>query len=130
MKYLPVKLQLWEHPTNYYGETWEGHYVFLWQTRDSDALARSNFTCALEQIGKGIAVSHERHWACGWIETILIPEDNYNALRVADEIMRKLEDYPVLNEDHFSQLEYEEQDYEDWRKEDLEEALYEARTNQ
>ena len=112
MKYLPVKLNMWEHPSNYYGETWEGFYVFLSQTRDSDALTRSNFECALKLVGGGVAVSHERHWACGWIETILIPEENYDALLKADKIMQKLEDYPVVDEDHYSQLEYdEEQEY-------------------
>jgi hypothetical protein len=125
-----MKLELWTRPNNYLGETWEGYYVFLSQNRDSDALTRSNFICALEQIGGNVAVSHERHWACGWIETILIPQENTQALAVAQQILNKLEDYPVLNEDHYSELEYEEQDYEEWRKEDLEEALFEARTNQ
>jgi hypothetical protein len=107
-----MKLELWKHPSNYFGETWEGYYIFLSQTRDSDALTRSNFTCAIEQIGKGIAVSHERHWACGWIETILIPEENTQALAIAEKILDKLENYPVLNEDHYSELEYtEEQEY-------------------
>ena len=124
-----MKLELWKHPENYYGERWDGFYVFLSQTRDSEALTRSNFTCALEQIGGNVAVAHERHWACGWVETILIPQENTQALEIAQKILDKLEDYPVLNEEHYSELEYSEQDYEDWRK-DLEEALYEARTNQ
>jgi hypothetical protein len=38
----------------------------------------------------------------------LIPEENYDALLKADKIMQKLEDYPVVDEDHYSQLEYEE----------------------
>jgi len=108
-----MKLELWKHPENYYGERWDGYYVFLSQTRDSDALTRSNFICALEQVGKeNCYITHERHWACGWVESILIPQENTTALEVAQKILDKLEDYPVLNEDHYSELEYEEQGYE------------------
>ena len=111
MKYIPVKLNMWEHPRNYFGETWEGYYVFLSQTRDSDALTRSNYICGLEQIGgrsETVVETHERHWACGWLDTILIHEDDYDALLKADKLMQRLEDYPVVNEDHYSELEYEE----------------------
>ena len=103
-----MKLELWTRPNNYLGQTWEGYYVFLSQTRDSDALTRSNFECGLKQVGSGIAVSHERHWACGWIETILIPKENTEALKIADDILWSLADYPVLDEEHYSQLEYED----------------------
>ena len=121
-----MKLELWKHPENYYGERWDGYYVFLSQTRDSEALTRSNFECALDQIGGvndyAVIVTYERHWACGWLETILIHKTNTSALEIAQKILDKLEDYPVLNEEHYSELEYNEQDYEEWRKEDLEEA--------
>lgn len=106
-----MKLELWKHPENYYGERWDGYYVFLSQNRDSDALTRSNFICGLELVGKGVAVAHERHWACGWVETILIPQENTQALEVAQKILDKLEDYPVLDEGHYLELEYEEQGF-------------------
>ena len=129
-----MKLELWKHPENYYGERWDGFYVFLSQTRDSEALTRSNFECGLgliKNVGEqGIAVAHERHWACGWVETILIPQENTEALEVAQKILDKLDCYPIINEEHYYELEYLEQDYEDWKEEDSEEALYEARTNQ
>ena len=44
-------LNLWTHPQNYMGTTWEEYYVFLSQTRDSDALHRSNYIKGLEAIG-------------------------------------------------------------------------------
>ena len=106
-----MKLELWTRPNNYLGQTWEGYYVFLSQTRDSDTLTRSNFTCGLKHIkniGKGVAVAHERHWACGWIETILIPQENTRALEIAQKLLDILEDYPVLDEEHYMELEYEE----------------------
>jgi hypothetical protein len=105
-------------PENYSGEVWPGYYVFLGQNRDSDSLTRSNFTCALKAIGgesETVEVIREGHWACGWIEYIAIHQDDEKALKIADEIMSDLESYPVVNEDHWSNLEYEEAcDY--WEK--------------
>ena len=113
-----MKLELWTRPNNYLGQTWEGYYVFLSQTRDSDALTRSNFECALDIIKNvgdhPIAVAHERHWACGWLETILIPQENIDAVEVAQKMLDKLEDYPILNEEHYYELEYLENDEEDF----------------
>jgi hypothetical protein len=106
-----MKLELWTRPSNYLGASWDGYYVFLSQTRDSDTLTRSNFSCAFDHvknIGYGVAVAYERHWACGWVETILIPQENTEAVSVANVILRSLDNYPVLNEEHYSQLEYEE----------------------
>lgn len=109
--YPPEHLRLWTHPQNYIGEVWPGYYVFLGQHRDSDCLERSNFTCALEAIGgetETVHVIRERHWAVGWIEWIAIHQDDTAALQKADDIARKLQDYPVVNEDHWSELEHEE----------------------
>lgn len=107
-----MKLELWTRPANYLGQTWEGYYVFLSQTRDSDALTRSNFECALKELGGvndyAVVVTYERHWACGWLETILIHKTNTQALKIADDILWSLADYPVLDEEHYSELEYEE----------------------
>jgi hypothetical protein len=114
----PKNLKLWTMPENYSGEVWPGYYVFLGQNRDSDSLTRSNFTCALKAIGgesETVEVIREGHWACGWIEYIAIHQDDEKALKIADEIMSDLESYPVVNEDHWSNLEYEEAcDY--WEK--------------
>jgi hypothetical protein len=105
-----MKLELWTRPNNYLGQTWEGYYVFLSQTRDSEALTRSNFECALDIIKnvgeQSIVVSHERHWACGWLETILIPKENTDAIEVAQKMLDKLDCYPILNEEHYYELEY------------------------
>lgn len=123
MTYTPEHLRLWSHPSSYSGATWEGWYVFLGQNRDSDCLARSNFRCALKAIGgegqhvgeetepgdtATVLVVRESHWACGWIEWIAIRADNETALRVADDIARKLEGYPVVDEDDWSNLEAHE----------------------
>ena len=105
-------LELWTRPQNYIGVTWEDHYVFLSQIRDSDALQRSNFTKGLEAIGgedpEMVIVTSASHWACGWIETIYIHKDAHDALRKADEIMGELKDYPIIDEEHFCELEESE----------------------
>ena len=102
-----MKLQKWTKPQNYYGENWNEYYIFLSQNRDSQALERSNFECGLQKIGgksETVIASYERHWACGWLETILIHESDTKALEIADKLAQKLEDYPVIDEDHFTEL--------------------------
>ena len=109
--YQPKNLEFWTMPSNYAGEVWPGYYVFLNQNRDSDSLTRSNFTCALQAIGgesETVHVIREGHWACGWVEWIAIHQDDTAALQAADAIAAKLQDYPVVNEDHWSELEWDE----------------------
>ena len=112
MSYNPTLISRWTLPDSYAGASWPKYYVGLSQHRDSDALTRSNFTCFLKAIGgengDTVRVVRERHWAVGWIEWIAIHESATKALRIADEIMHKLDGYPVVNEDHWSELEWSE----------------------
>lgn len=115
-------LKKWTHPSNYFGATWKEYYVFLGKNRDSDDLTESNFDCGLDAIGgeggeildgysnsgeNSRVVARESHWACGWIELIYIHESDIEALKIADNILKELEDYPVLNEDDWSEREME-----------------------
>lgn len=113
--YQPQHLKRWKLPSSYFGAEWPEYYVFLSQHRDSDSLTRSNFICGLKAIGgesETVQVVRESHWAVGWVEWIAIHQDDEQALREADAIAEKLEDYPVVNEDHWSELEWNEaQDY-------------------
>lgn len=104
-------LKRWQLPDSYFGAEWPEHYVFMGQHRDSDSLSRSNFMCTLDAIGgesDTVQVVRESHWAVGWIEWIAIHESDTKALEIAESILKALEDYPVVNEDHWSNLEYEE----------------------
>lgn len=120
-------LKLWTRPDNYAGPNWNDWYAVLGQHRDSDALARSNWTCATKILNdlaekidapeitdEGEQMScvqevRDSHWAVGWIETLLVHKDAPAAiLEAANKIREDLEDYPALNEDHWSNLEYEE----------------------
>ena len=109
--YEPKRLKLWTMPDSYFGATWPATYVFLGRNRDSDSLTRSNFTEALAAIGgtsDTVTVVRESHWACGWVDWISINQDDAAALEAADDILERLEDHPVVNEDAWTELEYSE----------------------
>lgn len=104
-------LKRWTRPDSYWGEEWPEYFVFLGQHRDSDALSRSNFECGLRELGgesETVIVVRERHWAVGWVEWIAIHESDEDALQNADEMACSIESYPVLDESHFSELEWAE----------------------
>ena len=104
-------LKRWTMPQCYAGEVWPNWYVFLSQHRDSDALTRSNFMEGLSRLGgesETVRVIRERHWAVGWIEWIGIDADDEKACAMADEMLEEIDQYPALNEDAWSDLEYSE----------------------
>ena len=113
----------WTRPSHYIGAEWPEYFVFLSQNRDSDALTRSNFRSALaklggetgevwmEDLGKDIdmiLIVRESHFACGWVEWIAIHESNTAAIAIATQIESDLEQYPVVDESNWSEVESEE----------------------
>ena len=104
-------LKRWEMPDSYFGAEWPEYFVFLSQSRDADALTRSNFECGLRELGgesETVIVVRERHWAAGWVEWIAIHESDVEAILAADEMSCAIESYPVLDESHFSELGWDE----------------------
>lgn len=78
------------------------------QTRDSDALSVSNFEACLEMLGgesDQVEVHRFGHWGPGWFEIILAHPSLES--KVA-EIQERLEDYPVLDEEDWSNREFED----------------------
>ena len=81
--------------------------------RDSEPFTRSNWEQqekALQEIseeGEGWEIHRFGHWACGWFE-ILIVEPNSKQSEIAENLAISLEDYPLLDECHASELEHEE----------------------
>ena len=112
MNYQPENLQRWTMPDSYFGAEWRDYYSSgCGQSRDSDALERSNFICMLRQLGgesDTVVIVRENHWAVGWIEWIAIHQDDGKALQIADELQGALSDYPVIDESHWSELEQED----------------------
>jgi hypothetical protein len=112
MTFEPEYLKRWTKPDHYAGASWPEYYSSgVGQSRDRDALERSNFTCMLRALGgesDTVIVVNEGHWAVGWVEWIAIHQDDDKALAIADKIKGDLEDYLVINEDHWSELEMED----------------------
>lgn len=111
-EYEPTNLKLWTMPDHYFGEVWPGYYSSgVGQSRDSQALERSNFKVMLELLGgetETVIVVRESHWAVGWVEWIAIHQDDGAALKIADKAQARLENYPVLSDDDYSETEMEE----------------------
>lgn len=131
MTYEPRNLERWTRPESFmqHCEEWfytRACFIFIGQNRDSDSVTRSNFQCALRELGgesDTVAVIRESHWACGWIEWIAIHESDAAALECADEMAGALSDYPVLDDEHWSELEWTEaHDY--WESMDVRERAY------
>lgn len=104
-------IKRWERPSDYFGADWPEYFVFLGQHRDSDSVARSNFAVGLRELGgesETVIVVRERHWAVGWVEWIGIHESDEARVIEADEMLCALSDYPVLSDDHLSELEWNE----------------------
>ena len=122
-------LDQWERPSYYGGFNPVGDYVIYGQHRDSNALTRSNYQRIFEDLiayaeklgcqNNGIDGEEEEsdmvydfrasHWAVGWCETILICNNAPQALiDYADEINAAMSDYPVYDESHYSELEWDE----------------------
>lgn len=97
--------------SNYVGETPSKELlVLLTRNRDFDLLTESNWTVALERLGgesETVEISRFGHWACGWWEALSVKTGS-EAEKVAREIEAELEGYPVLSDDHFSEMETEE----------------------
>lgn len=78
------------------------------RTRDSDALEESNFRAVLSIIpeGENTEIHRFNHWACGWFEIIIV-KPNTKEHEEAIKIEERLENYPVLDEFLWSELELE-----------------------
>ena len=123
--YIPEHLRLWKYPSNYFGASWPEFYPVIGHHRDSDLLTESNFETVRKALkaedaafGDGlwtrsekqpeVVIVRESSSLVGWVEWIGVREDAEEKLRLADELAGRMEDYPVLDEDDFSQREEEE----------------------
>ena len=129
----------WKRPDSWAGKPWDGWFVGLIRTRDSDVLTESNFYVFLDALRalpevtvddtenaeqswrteredwsevNTVLIVSESHWACGWIDWVAIHPKNEAAMKLADEMLCAIDSYPALDEDHWSELETNE--IEDW----------------
>lgn len=113
-------MNLWTRPQYYIGASWPATYVFLQQHRDSDSVTRSNFACGLAALEALPAfespddeltsrfVVRESHCLVGWCEWIAIHADDAEGIKAAEAMESKIESYPILDENHHSELENDE----------------------
>lgn len=98
--------------SSYYGDNPEWLIVYATH-RDSEAIERSNATEIQDRLSKvgeeneDWAIEGFGHWAVGHGEYIIV-RPGTNAQTEAELIQSELADYPVLNEDAYSDLEHEE----------------------
>ena len=114
-------MERWTHPKHYVGKTYYDYYVLLGQHRDSSVLQRSNFQLALEMLGgesDGVLVARASHWAVGWVESLFIHCEDADKVAVGEEIEESLSQYPILDDEHYSELE-ESEVMEYWDREPL-----------
>ncbi len=84
------------------------------RTRDSGLLESSNWDAtiaclvAVDPTGDDHETHRFGHWGPGWIELIIVRPGS-KAHAEAERIVAALADYPVLNEEDFSQREYDAQ---------------------
>lgn len=129
-------LEIWTHPSDYGGFSPDGDYLILSRTRDSDCLSESNWHVArqiLEQAqGAPIGCDNRSapaydwragHWACGWVEYLMIRSDAPSAvIEAAEQIVSALADYPVLDDSDYSEREWN-QVTEYWQSLDVRERV-------
>lgn len=129
MAYQPTHLEPYERPAHYGGAEFHGYYTVYGVHRESDTLTRSNWRSIIRALGfaaesdvpnfdpresddlggPNVIITRAGHPLVGWVDTLRIRTDAPDhLLRTADEILAGLEDYPIVDEDDFSTLEYDE----------------------
>ena len=105
----PYKLQKWNRPTDYIGNDLPNDWSISIMTSCMCGLeSESNYKVFLERLG-GLSstVKEERvgFSGDGWYKFIAIHDSNKVALAKAEEMLSSLQDYPILDEGHFAELE-------------------------
>ena len=108
-------LTKWEHPDSYAGFSPVGDYVLLSKSRDSYILDEVNFDAALSQLRAESEECDETfytfrasHWACGWVEYLMVAKSApEGVIAVAVDIENALADYPSLDDDVYSEAQWE-----------------------
>lgn len=105
-----------DNRANYSGPDFSEYLTVPWTThRDADALQRTNFAAALAKLQAAStypddppSALRQGSWAVGWIKCILIHPADAGAIARAEELGDAYEDYPVLDEEEFSRVEWDE----------------------
>jgi len=102
------------------------------QHRDSDLLTQSNFDAAVKELrsvsGKSVQIMHVNHWAVGWYDHVMVRTTATKTMAKVLELCERLDNYPALDEDDWSNREYEQacDAYDNWAKHDVGKLAEEA----
>ena len=103
------ELHPFEPGETYFGDTLDPSWqVSIYQSSMGDVLEECNFAVFLERLG-GLSDTVKVHRVGfsgdGWYEFVAIHDSNAEALKKAEEMLDQLKDYPILDEDRFTQAE-------------------------
>ena len=130
-------MKLYERPNSYCGPEYYGCYPFIARCRDSRLVESSNWKGITEDLKKKFGpeqcgaygdeeydiqgklnedfrkpvtwfIIRDSHWAVGWIETLYIHQDAKEIVAWAEAVEKRLEGYPIYDEDLFSEMEMEQ----------------------
>ena len=109
----------WKRPSDYGGHNPVGEYVIATRTRDSSILEDVNYSRILEDLEELNEPQRQKiedavydfragHWACGWVEYLMVkPEAPDDVLIASAETISALADYPVYDEDTYSEKQHD-----------------------
>ena len=122
MKEMPIPYPSWrwypglvgggfDDASNYAGPDLYDEYVLYIRSRDSEALINANYDAIWDEVKNLPGVSDGRvgHWACGWIDQIMIHKDSCQAMFKAFRFREILDNDGIIDEDLF--MEYEQQEH-------------------
>jgi len=94
--------------THYRMDERENYYMApVLLTRDSGLLDQANWEAMVAILNSEQCQEYEihrfGHWLTGWFEVVLVPPDSKDH-HVCINIAEKLQDYPILDEDKYSQM--------------------------
>jgi hypothetical protein len=108
-------LNKWDHPTgsdsirNFIGTIPTGYCIYS-QNRESSILELVNFKAILADLGgegEHVEIIRHKHWACGWIEYLMVSRDApTELLDRCVEIARALDSDPVYDDESYSNEQY------------------------
>lgn len=106
--YEPTHLKRWERANNYIGEDLSDHYVVTTKSPQSQLLTQANWKVYTEELQDYGGVKNARfgHWASGHVRMLLIHKDSTEALKRADELKKRYNEYPVLDEGLYHEMEH------------------------
>lgn len=132
LPFVPNNLSPYTRPSSYVGATWEGWFCGGFSChRESDLLEKCNWETVVGElrargvnIGEGVlgdslwtradddaqpdvVIVRESHCLVGWVSWLAVKPTAYTALAMLNQFVADVDDYPVLDDDAFSNLEWD-----------------------